>query len=550
MSRTTPPRLLLLMLLALAAAPAGPAAAAAPSWTAADAAPQALPPAAAPRPAAPGAAPGGLGGPRPTRTTTRLARAHGATALRLPGAYAVPARAARPFATALRRRGLLRWSELDRPLTRLSAYEDGGLESGWARGPVVAAGLTPPATFAPIGVLDDVVDTSVADVAQAKVVPKSPRTTLEAGAQAEEAHGTEVASVAAARADGSGVIGIAPGAPLLSWGFRAMSCEEVVQGLLAVVDAGAKVINMSFAVQPQDEQDCHAFRLAVASAVASDVVLVAAAGNELQAGNPIVYPAAYPHVLSVGALGLDLQPTYFSSTGSALDLAAPGASVPVAVPPALDRDGTADGVTRADGTSFAAPIVSGVASWLRGARPKLTAGQYADLLRASAKDVADPGWDASTGFGLVDLAAALRAPTPPVDGFEPNDGISYVDGTVFAKPDAYIWTGGAPRSLRASVDPVEDPLDVFRIRLGARKAGTIRLTPSAGNADLRLYSGATKEVGGAPLAKSSLGAGRTDMLTVRNRTARARTYYVAVVAPGPQPRTVDAPYALTFARRR
>jgi hypothetical protein len=255
-------------------------------------------------------------------------------------------------------------------------------------------------------------------------------------------------------------------------------------------------------------------------------------------------------VVGVGALGLDLRPTYFSSTGSALDLAAPGASVPVAVPRSLDRDGTADGVTRADGTSFAAPIVSGVASWVRSARPKLTAGQYADLLRAGAKDVGDPGWDASTGFGLVDLAAALQAKTPPVDRFEPNDGISYVNGTVFDKPDPYIWTGGAAKSVTASVDPVEDPLDVFRVRLGARKQATIRLTPAAGNADLRLYDGRTKEVGGTPLAKSSLGAGRTDAVTVRNRTGSARTYYVAVIAPGPQPRTVDAPYTLKLARRR
>jgi hypothetical protein len=306
---------------------------------------------------------------------------------------------------------------------------------------------------------------------------------------------------------------------------------------------------MSFAVLAEDERDCHAFRLAVASAVASGVLLVAAAGNELQAGNPIVYPAAYPHVLGVGALGLDLQPAYFSSTGSALDLAAPGESVPVAVPPALDRDGTPNGVTRADGTSFAAPIVSGVASWLMRARPGLTAGQYADLLRAGAKDVADPGWDASTGFGLVDLGAALTARVPAADRAEPDDGIAYVDGTIFDQPDPYAWTGGAPRTIRASVDAVEDPADVLRIRVGPRTAATIRLTPTAGNADLRLYGGATRALGGGALARSSRPAGRTDAVTVRNRGPRARTYFVAVIAPGPQPRAVDAPYALRFARK-
>ena len=131
--------------------------------------------------------------------------------------------------------------------------------------------------------------------------------------------------------------------------------------------------------------------------------------------------------------------------------------MPVAVPPELDRDGTPDGVTRADGTSFAAPIVSGVASWLMRARPGLSAGQYADLLRGAAKDVGDPGWDAGTGFGMVDLAAALKAKAPAADRAEPDDGIAYVDGTVFDKPDPYIWTGGAPRTVRASVTPSRTP---------------------------------------------------------------------------------------------
>jgi Subtilase family len=544
MSRTT---LLCLLVVALLALAAGPAAAAVPAWQAADRAPHALPAPGA-HAAAAAAARDWLIGARPSRAARRIARAHGARPLLLRGAYALPAGRARAFAAALRRRGLLRWSEPDRTLVRQSAFEGNGGEAMWARGSVVAPGLTPPARLAPIGVLDDVVDRGVPDVAQAKVVAKSPITSLDQESGREIAHGTEVASVAAAQADGSGVIGIAPGAPILSWGFKDLSCQEVVDGLLAVVDAGAEVVNLSFAISAEDEADCHALRLAIAGAFASDALIVAAAGNELTQGNPIVYPAAYPHVLSVGALDLGLQPAYFSSAGAALDLAAPGTAVPVAVPVRLDTDGTADGVTRADGTSFAAPIVAGVASWLIGARPKLTAGQYADLLRASAKDIADPGWDDSTGFGLVDLAAALKAPTPPVDPSEPNDGITFVDGTAFGRADPYIWKGAGAKIVAASVDAVEDPVDVYRIRLGARRRATISLTPSAGNADLRVYDGHAKEVSARALARSSRPAGRTDTVHVANRRARARTLYVVVLAPSVASRSFDAPYRLRLKR--
>lgn len=543
MSRTT---LVLCVLAALLAGPSSGASAAVPAWQAGDQLPHALPPAGAH--AATAGATTWLIGARPSATTARLARAHGARPMRLSGAYVVPTARARALAAALHRRGLLRWTEPDRRLVRESAFEGNGGEDQWARGVVVAPGLTPPAQLAPIGIVDDVVDRTVADVAQAKVVAKSPIQSLDQEHGPEIAHGTEVASVAAARADGQGVIGIAPGAPLLSYGFKDLSCDEVVNGILDVVDAGAKVVNLSFAVTAADEQDCHAMRLAVASAFGSDAVVVAAAGNELLQGNPIVYPAAYPHVLSVGALDLGLQPAYFSSAGAALDLAAPGEDVPVAVPPRLDLDGNPDGVTRATGTSFAAPIVAGVASWLIGARPKLTAGQYADILRSSAKDVADPGWDDSTGFGLVDLAAALKAPTPPVDRYEPNDGITYVDGTSFSEPDPYIWKGGAAKTVKASVDPVEDPVDVYRIRIPAGRRARVSLTPSSGNADLRVYDGKAKDLTAKALARSSRGAGKTDSVRVTNRRTRARTFYVAVIAPSITSRSFDAPYTLSLRR--
>jgi Subtilase family len=399
-----------------------------------------------------------------------------------------------------------------------SAYEaDPG---GYARGLVVPATLTPPARFAPIGLVDDVVDgPDVPDVAQVKVLAKSPRQVLNVQSGRVVAHGTEVASVAAGRADGQGVIGIAPGAPLLSWGYKTRECGEVADGILALAAAGAKVINLSFEI----EDDCASLRLAVAAAYGDGALVVASAGNEAQHGDPTEFPAAYPHVLTVGALGLDGAPMDFSSTGRGLDLAAPGESVPVALPPALDADGTADGLTRVDGTSFAAPMVSGVASWLIAARPGLSPSQYADLLRATAKDVGATGWDRVSGFGSVNLAAALTAPVGPADRGEPNDAAAQVDGTDFDKPDPYL-----SGTVKATAAPDEDPADWYRVRVKARSTKTIRLTTASGALSLAGYRGTTRV------------ATASKTIKLRNTGSRSRTFYAVVRASGDRLATAAA----------
>jgi hypothetical protein len=523
---------------------AGPAGAAVPRWRAVDRVPHTLPAVRAARTASQDAT-GWLVGARPAHASARVARRFGARSLRLPGAYAVAAPDARAFAAALRRRGLLRFSEPDVRLVRQSAYDGDGVDQTWTRGTVVAPGLTLPAAFAPIGIVDDVVDTRVADVAQARVVARSPTRALDETRGREVAHGTEVASVAAGVADGAGVIGIAPGAPVLSYGYKSLSCAEVADGILSLADAGAKVINLSFSA----EEDCHVLQLATSSAFGAGAVVVAAAGNERRHNDPTIYPASYPHVLSVGALDLGLTPAPESSTGATLDLAAPGVAVPVAVPVGLDDDGTADGVTRNDGTSFAAPIVSGVASWLIAARPKLTPGQYGAILRASANDIGRPGWDARTGFGLVDLAAALQAPAPAADRTEPDDGIDFVDGSAFPTPDPYVFAGAAARTVKGSVDPGDDPVDVYRVRLGAHRRAAATLTPAAGtNADLRSYSGKVKSLAATPLRTSKQPLGRTDRVRIVNITNKPATFYVAVTAPGVQSRPGGVPYALKLAR--
>lgn len=469
-----------------------------------------------------------------------IARRFGARKLRTGAVYRVATKRARGFAAALRGAGALRYAEPDAPLTRSSALD--AAAGGYARGYVVAPGLAPPAPgAAAIAVVDDRVDMSHPDLAgHTRQIDPGP---------VLAPHGTQVASAAAGSFNGFGVVGVFPGAPIWSVGLPPdIRCSDAAEGILTAASRGAKVINLSFG----STADCATMFGAVQIAFARGSLVVAAAGNEFGAGNPVIFPAAYPHVLSVASLDPSLRPSAFSSANAAIDVAAPGVAIPVATPGAFDtEDGVVDGVSTMSGTSFAAPIVSGAAAWLATARRDLTNGQLADVLRRSARDVPPSGYDRNTGFGLIDMGAALAEPAPARDLLEPNDGISFVDGSVFAQPDPYVWRGSGRRTLGGSVDTVEDPYDVYRIRLPRRSRARIRLRPSFGNPDLTVYRSSARSIDDTRriLTRSRRGTGRTDAVTVRNTSRHARRYYVAI-SLGSSGGGLNAAYNLQFQRTR
>ena len=469
----------------------------------------------------------------------RIARRFGAGSLAGGTAYRVATPRARALAAALRRGGRLTYAEPDVELRRFSAF-DAQPASG-PRSAVIDPGLTPPAPIpqGAIAIVDDLADVTLPDLAS-NTRQVNPGPVL-------GRHGTMVASAAGAVLNGSGVFGAFPGAPLLSVGLPPqIRCSDASAGVIAAAREGARVINLSFGTTVP----CATLFEAVQRAYAAGSLVVAATGNEFAAGNPVIYPAAFPHVLSVAALDPSLQPSAFSSANAAVDVAAPGVNVPVAVPLAFDTDGVVDGVSVASGTSFSAPIVAGAAAWLATVRPTLRNGQVADVLRRSARDVASPGYDASTGFGLVHLASALAAPTPERDILEPNDGITFVDGSVFMKPDPYVWKGTGRRILNGSVDRIEDPVDVLRIRMPARALLRIRLRPRSGNPNLTVFRGSADSLQDTDwiIARSRRSARATDSVRFTNRSSRNATAYVVVDVSTLAGTPLSASYRLEFQR--
>jgi len=176
------------------------------------------------------------------------------------------------------------------------------------------------------------------------------------------------------------------------------------------VQFGADVINLSLAT-PDDVQG---LRNAVRYALRHNVVVVAAAGNDIgqdgtdannaNDGTGPFYPAAYPGVLAVGAVEPGGVLARFSDRHTPVGVTAPGVNVTTAYPgtfPAAYEPAQ-------NGTSFAAAFVSGVVALVRSAHPGLNAAQVVARIEATARGATGPG----TGHGLVDPVRAVTAVLP------------------------------------------------------------------------------------------------------------------------------------------
>lgn len=162
----------------------------------------------------------------------------------------------------------------------------------------------------------------------------------------------------------------------------------------------ATVINMSLVMTA----DHKAVRAAVRKALAAGVVIVAAVGNQAERGNPVPYPAAYPGVIGVGAIGEDGLLRSYSQHGPYVDLVAPGGAVTVASPQ--------QGYRLGDGTSYAAPFVSATAALIRQRFPGLSPAEVARRLEATA-DPAPGGHDSEAyGRGILNPYRALTEEVP------------------------------------------------------------------------------------------------------------------------------------------
>lgn len=337
------------------------------------------------------------------------------------------------------------------------------------------------------------------------------------GTQDCDGHGTIVAGIVGAaptERDGHTFGGVAPDAALISirqssnafrrtadaGGSGVGDVATMAMAVRTAADLGATVINISsVACLPADE-DIGDGALGAALAYAVDVknvVVVAAAGNLGTAGqcttqnplsdparpgmpnwddvNVVVSPSWYDdYVLTVGSVDKDGSPSRFSIAGPWVDVAAPGEMV-VALDPA--GEGLIDTVPGSvdaqpiSGTSYAAPVVAGIAALIRARTPQLTARQVMKRIEDTALDPG-AGWNPRVGHGVVDALAAVSAdiadrprPTTPPPALPQAVGTTPDD-----RPRSFAFGGAA---VCVAVVAAAATLSTGRLR---RREGRDRIT--------------------------------------------------------------------------
>jgi type VII secretion-associated serine protease mycosin len=302
-----------------------------------------------------------------------------------------------------------------------------------------------------VAVIDSGVDANHVDL-QGQVLPGLDLVDAKGDADTDlVGHGTTVSAIIAGKDDEAGVVGIAPKAKILP--VRVLDQNNkyddamvVAKGVRWAVDKGARVINLSLGGSGSSD----ALAAALDYAFAKDVVVIACTGNaSASSATGVWYPAREPGVLAVAGMERSGDVLWGGSiTGKETVVTAPSTQLVGARP---------SGYWRVQGTSFAAPMVSGLAALIRSRWPDMAAGEVVNRIVKTSKDLGAPGRDPQYGFGMIDPTAALTAVVPAVAN-NPLDN---------APPPGVARFGNAPADGQAQSAP-DDPAAA---KVGARVPG-------------------------------------------------------------------------------
>ncbi len=267
------------------------------------------------------------------------------------------------------------------------------------------------------GVRVAVIDSGVSKAHPAmegKVLPGNDFVTSGGGDCDENGHGTLIAGIIAGRqsvSNGYAFHGVAPDAqivPVRVLRDQSRTFEEELPARIATAirwaidTGGAKVVNLSLTTTHSPD-----LQAAIRYGVGKGVVFVAAAGNEgaSKPGEP-VYPASYDGVIAVASVDRNDAHVGTSTTGSYVDIAAPGIEMSGPAPA-----GGGYLYSEQGGTSFAAGYVSGVAALIRAYDPSLDPQQVAERITSTADHPAEI-WNPVVGYGVVNPQRAVGALAP------------------------------------------------------------------------------------------------------------------------------------------
>ncbi|WP_165971603.1 S8 family serine peptidase [Cupriavidus sp. L7L] len=302
------------------------------------------------------------------------------------------------------------WVNGTPPANRLWALDKTGVTAAWPQ--TKGAGIL--IAHADTGIAaHDELDSAHLDMGKAFDIldgDSNPEDPLSTGS-ANPGHGTGTLSVILGRTT-SAMSGVAPDATAVPIrcieDVKVFNPAPVAAAIAHATQVGCHVISMSLGGVPS-----HALHAAVREAVASDMIVIAAAGNCVRT---VVWPARYDEVIAVAGINIEDRPWKGSCRGDAVDISGPAEFVWRA-----QRNSPADPTSKigaGQGTSFAAALLAGVAAlWLSHhgrdaviceARARGVSVQrlFRAALRATARQPQE--WDADNfGPGVVDAPALV-----------------------------------------------------------------------------------------------------------------------------------------------
>ena len=347
-----------------------------------------------------------------------------------------------------------------------------------------------------IGIVDSGIDPNNPEFA-GRISAASADVAGSRGVSAESDHGTNVALVAAAARNNTGIVGIAWEATIMALRADApgtcasavandpatgcrFSDSAIAAGVNRAVQNGAKVVNISLGGSSPTSQ----LRGAITQAAAAGVVVVVSAGNDADEPNPSVDPnnpdpfsvglrqAGNGNVIIAGSVNAAGTISAFANRAGAEQnwyLAALGERICCVYENGAIKITVQNGqqfVTVISGTSFSAPQISGAVALLRQAFPNLTAVQTVDLLLRTARDAGAPGIDTTYGRGIMDITRAF-APQGTASLASTLAPLPLGDSTGVTSPAM----GDAVQNVSLSAIELDSYRRAYRVELGGRLRG-------------------------------------------------------------------------------
>jgi len=360
---------------------------------------------------------------------------------------AVPPQAEEAVVAALSRNPGIRFAELDLLVKPDITADDEHYADAWHLAVISA----PDAWDSSLGngvivaVLDTGVDATHPDL-QGQLVPGWNMFDNNSNTADVHGHGTSVAGVIAALSNNT------MGVTSIAWEAKVMpvrisgpdgwaSFSTIASGLNWAAANGARVANISYAISGSGSVTSAAENLRSVGGV-----VCSAAGND---GSQLA-TAPNPSIITVSATNSGDSLTSWSSYGSVIDVAAPGAGIW-----STKKGGDYAAVS---GTSFSSPATAAVAALVIARNPALTAAEVENILMSTSVDLGTPGTDDFFGHGRIDAAAAVAAAGAGSGGGESDTTAPLI---AISSPTGGTLSGTVSVSFDASDDTAVTRVELF-----------------------------------------------------------------------------------------